>query len=97
MTARACAPEPPCDCWIVDLLAGLRLPVLGERGVEVGVELARRVVRDVEQRLRVGRAPTQRRTARQSGNPVRLHGHAPRECRRQCVGSDTAPDVLSRN
>ena len=34
-----------------DVLAGLRLPVLGEGGVEVLVELARRVVGDVEQRV----------------------------------------------
>ena len=32
-----------------DVLAGLGLPVLGEGGVELDVELARRVVRDVEQ------------------------------------------------
>ena len=51
MTARACLPEPPCDCWMVTSLPGLRLPLRGEGGVHVLVQLARRVVGDVEDLL----------------------------------------------
>ena len=39
-----------------DVVAGLRLPVLGEGRVEVLVELARRVVGDVQQRRRQPRS-----------------------------------------
>ena len=49
MTARACAPEPPCDCWMVTRCSRLALPVPGEGGVEILIQLARRVVRDVQQ------------------------------------------------
>ena len=45
MTARACLPEPPCDCFT----ATFGLPVFGEGGVEFDVELARRIVGDIEQ------------------------------------------------
>ena len=50
MTERACLPEPPCDCFYRDRVAGLGLPVGGERGVVLMVELARRVVGDIEER-----------------------------------------------
>ena len=49
MTARACLPEPPCDWLIVTRLAGACLPGLRERRVDVLIELACRVVRDVQQ------------------------------------------------
>ena len=87
MTERACLPEPPCDCLTVDVLAGLLLPVLGERGVEVLVQLARRVVRDVEQRLRVQRRRGERRRDHQQPGakpcPVgSCHVHCSRSFRR---------------
>ena len=57
MTARAWLPEPPCDCLIVSSTARLLLVLRDERLVQVAPQLARRVVRDVQQ-LRGGtRAP----------------------------------------
>ena len=49
ITERACLPEPPCDC-LISTFSGLLLPVLGEGRVEVLVQLARRIVRHVQQR-----------------------------------------------
>ena len=76
MTARACLPEPPCDCLIDDVLARLGLPVLGEGGVEVLIELARRIVGDVEQRrLRLRR---ERRGQERAPRPAPACGDARR-------------------
>ena len=55
-----------------DVLAGLRLPVLGEGRVEVLIELARRIVGDVEQR-RVG----------VGGRDGQRQADGQRECQRQ--------------
>src|SRR6266849_1778726 len=51
-TARACPPEP---LRLLDIrrLTSFALPVLDERLVEVLIQLARRIVRDFEQRLRM--------------------------------------------
>ncbi len=48
MTARACLPEPPCDVLDGHRLAGVGLPLGGEGLVEILVELAGRVIGDVE-------------------------------------------------
>ncbi len=50
MTVRACLPEPPCDCLMVTFSPVFACQCFGEGGVEVLVQLARRVVGDVEQR-----------------------------------------------
>ena len=49
MTVRACLPEPPCDMRMVTFSPVLLRPLLGERLVELLIQLARRIVRDVEQ------------------------------------------------
>ena len=57
ITARAWAPEPPCELSIVSGGVAFGLPVRVEGLVVVAVELARRVVGDVEELgLRLGRA-----------------------------------------
>ena len=52
-TARACAPDPPCEVWMSSAGWPGGLPVGVERLVELPVELAGRVVGDVEQRGRL--------------------------------------------
>ena len=49
ITARACAPEPRMRLPDGDGLAGLLLPMLDEGGIECAIELARRIVGDVQQ------------------------------------------------
>ena len=79
ITARACVPEPPCDGLNLDGFAGLGLPVGGEGRVDRLVELARRIVGDVEQGLaRARRAGDERRAQQGRGQS---HGEA-----RQYVG-----------
>ena len=54
ITDCACLPEPPWLCSMVTVAAGLGLPVGGERRVELLVELAGRIVADVQQHLILG-------------------------------------------
>ena len=49
ITARACLPEPPCDCLIVTVSPVFAFQYLAKAVLIVLVELARRVVGDVEQ------------------------------------------------
>ena len=49
MTDCACLPEPPCDWEIDHIVAGLGLPIFGERGVVFLIQFARRVVGDVQE------------------------------------------------
>ena len=48
MTARACLPEPPCDCWMVTVSPVSAFHLRGEGLVEILVELARRIIGNVE-------------------------------------------------
>ncbi len=63
------------------VLSGLALPVGGELGVEVLVELPRRIVRHVEQRHRLGRLPERGRHQR-AGEEERIRERSKRlhEC-----------------
>ena len=58
-------PEPPCEAVGAQFLAGSGQPLFRERGVDLGVELSRRIVRHVEQRglrkARCGQHADQRR------------------------------------
>ena len=80
MTERACLPEPPCDCLMVTSWPVLRLPVLGEGRVEVLVELARRVVGDVEQRDVVWATAPRSRHTEEQGSPQSQHVPAREPC-----------------
>ena len=48
MTARAWLPEPPCDICTVYALAGVGEPLGDELLVELAIQLARRIVRHVQ-------------------------------------------------
>ena len=50
MTERACLPEPPCDCLIVTSSPVFAFQYLAKAVLYVLIELARRIVGDVEQR-----------------------------------------------
>ena len=76
MTARACLPDPPCDCLIDSVLvAGRFLPVLDEGGVEITIQSARRIVGDVEPSVvcayaaGLGRGKPDERPERQGATP----------------------------
>ena len=59
MTARACFPEPPCDCFTTTSWPVFAFHLRGERGVDLVVQLAGRIVGDVEELhlSAAGRAP----------------------------------------
>ena len=62
MTARAWLPEPPCDICTVDALARVGEPLGDELLVELAIQLARRIVRHVQDLDRA--APPRRRNRR---------------------------------
>ena len=76
MTARACAPAPPWDCWIETRLAGALPATRAAKAASTScIQLAGGVVGDVEQldraiasQVRASRCPFQRpRTCGQKG------------------------------
>ena len=76
MTARACVPEPPCDCLMVRSVPVLALYCADERGVDGAVELARRIVGDVQELERRGarRSGSERDADEQSQGQTFQHG-----------------------
>ena len=72
MTARACAPEPPCDCWIVTAWPVFAFQYLTNAALNSDVQLARRVVRHVEQRLGAGAAAAVAARAASARDAVKL-------------------------
>ena len=76
MTARACVPEPPCDWRMVRSVPVCALYFGGEGGVDGAVELARRIVRDVQEleRLGAGLSGSEREADEQGEGETLQHG-----------------------
>ena len=50
MTARACLPEPPCDCWMVTVSPVSAFHLAAKAALNCLVELAGRIIGNVEER-----------------------------------------------